>query len=228
MSGLTPIAENLWAAETVFRSTGVPLRTRMTVVRLEDGGLWLHAPARPDEALVAAVAALGPVTEIIAPNRLHHLFTDAWRERFPAARLHAAPGLSRKRPQLAVDAVLGDAPDPAWQGEIDQVFLDGQPVLAETAFLHRPTRSLILTDLLSNVGSEAPAALRLWMRANGAYGRLASTRMVRWTTRRRALLAVKLRRVLDWDFHRLIVAHGRIVERDARDAARRALAWVFD
>ncbi|MCA9697239.1 MAG: DUF4336 domain-containing protein, partial [Myxococcales bacterium] len=47
---------------------GIPFATRMTVVRLRDGGLWLHSPVAARDELVAAVEANGvPVTYVLFP-----------------------------------------------------------------------------------------------------------------------------------------------------------------
>ena len=44
----------------------LPFTTRMTVIRLPDGGLWLHSPTPLDDGLRAAIDALGPVAHIVA------------------------------------------------------------------------------------------------------------------------------------------------------------------
>lgn len=227
MVALTRLDEGLWTAEAEIRVRGLRLLSRMTAIRLPGGGLWLHSPIRPGDDILADVQCLGPVTEIIAPNAFHHLFADAWRERHPAARLHAPAGLHRKHPGLHVDAVLTDVPDNAWRGSIDQVAVAGIPRLSEVAFFHRASRTVILTDLLSNVGAEAPWAHRLWMRLNGAYGRPATTRLVRLMTRSRQAAGTSLRRILTWDFDRLVVGHGRTIEHDGRAVLERALTWIL-
>ena len=41
------LAENLWLVDGETVSfLGLPYRTRMTVIRLSDGGLWVHSPVR--------------------------------------------------------------------------------------------------------------------------------------------------------------------------------------
>ncbi|MFX7674953.1 DUF4336 domain-containing protein, partial [Acinetobacter baumannii] len=61
------VAGDLWIIdghEVRKRSFGlrIPFPTRMTVVRLPDGGLWIHSPVAPDEALFEAIERLGSVS----------------------------------------------------------------------------------------------------------------------------------------------------------------------
>src|SRR5215468_1137491 len=84
--------------------------TRMALVRLTDGGLFVWSPVALSPALRTEVDALGEVRVIVAPNSLHHLFLAEWKSAYPAAKLIAAPGLAEKRKDLAFDGELADAP----------------------------------------------------------------------------------------------------------------------
>jgi hypothetical protein len=58
---------------TVTGMGGFVFPTRMAVIRLADGRLWVWSPVALDEATKRAVDALGLVSDIIAPNSLHDL-----------------------------------------------------------------------------------------------------------------------------------------------------------
>lgn len=223
---LRALGKGLWVIERGFRHLGLPLCSRMTVMRLDDGRLVLHAPIAPTAAVVRAVDALGPVCDIVAPNRFHHLWADAWRAEKPEARLVAAPGLDAKVPTLHIDEILGDSPPARWHGCLTMMRLPGAPLLSEMIFLHRPSRTLVLTDLVANVGPTEPWALRAWMRLNGAYGQAATARAVRLLVRDRRAARDTLRHVLRWDFDRVVVGHGAVIEGDAKGILRRALGWL--
>ena len=45
------ITPGLWHATHDHTLGGVQFRTRATLVRLEDGGLWMHSPIPLDDAL---------------------------------------------------------------------------------------------------------------------------------------------------------------------------------
>lgn len=61
---------------------------------------------------------------------------------------------------------------------------------------------------------------RLFLRIHGAYGRFGPTRLVRLLLRDRAALA----RILGWDFDRIIVTHGDVLEHGGQEAVRAAFA----
>jgi hypothetical protein len=223
---LERLDEGLWAVTRPLKALGLTLASRMTVVRLGDGSLFLHSLVRLEPELRQALDALGPVRHLVAPNRLHHLFAGDYRTAYPQARLHGAPGVARKRPDLVLASELGDEAPAPWAGEIDQALIGGIPMLNEVVFHHRPSGTLILTDLAANGGLADPLALRLWLRLNHAYGRLATPLEVRLLCRDRAAARRGIERALGWAFERVVVGHGAIVEGDGRRRAREAFAWL--
>ena len=113
------LTEDLWTEQRPLRFFGLETGTRMTVVRLASGGLFVHSPVALDAPLRAAVEALGPVTAIVAPSRLHHLYVGAWAEAYPDASLSGCPGLEKKRKDVRWSRILGDQPAAEWQGELE-------------------------------------------------------------------------------------------------------------
>lgn len=222
------LAEDLWVVERPLRFYGLALGTRMSVVRLRDGSLFLHSPVALDDELHAALLRLGPPRHAVAPNRFHHLFVGDYRRAFPQVRLYAAPGLPEKRPDLAFDAVLSDVPPPEWAEELDQEHFKGFPVMSEVAFCHRPSRTLLTCDLAFNVGPEAPLATRLALRLVGGYGRLGPSRVERVLIRDRAQARASLERILGWGFDRVIVTHGTVLETGGREALRAGYRWLLE
>ncbi len=200
----------------------------MAVVRLPDGKLLLISPIAADPDLVREVEALGPVAHLVAPNRFHHLFLASWQQACSDASTWVAPGLDSKRADLPVTGVLSNEPEPDWKDTLDQVVLEGIPMLNEVVFFHRPSATLLATDLAFNVGAESPMPTRLAFRLIGADGRLSPTIFERLLVRDREAFRRSLTRVLDWPFERVVVAHGGICERGGREDLRRGYAWVLD
>ena len=95
---------------------GLRLGTRMTIVRLSHGGLFIHSPIALTVALRAAVDELGPVRHIVCPNVYHHVYAGQWAEAYPAALLHAPAALRKKRIDLRINALLSSTPHPDWAG----------------------------------------------------------------------------------------------------------------
>ncbi len=226
---LTEIDRDIWIAEGPSVSFfGFPYPTRMTLVRLSDGGLWLCSPIELTDALAGEIKALGPVRHLVSPNKIHHLFLGQWAQAGPEAKLWASPGLARRRRDLSFDGELGDAAEPAWESDIDQLIFRGSFALEEVVFFHRASRSAIITDLVQKFD---PATQRGWrgllMRLDGLVGPEGSTpRELRLTFWNRRAAREALRKALGWNPQRLIIAHGQWVRENGREALARSLSWI--
>jgi hypothetical protein len=221
---LIPIAPNLWHMERGFTAAGLPVSSRMTVVRFGDGRLWLHSPVRFDEAVAGQLRSLGEVAWIVAPNRAHHLFARHAQRMFPDAALYGAPGLAAKRPDLAGLVELGDTVPRDWQHELDQVWIRGAPFVNEVVWFHKASTTLVMTDVLQCWGGSLDWKTALYARLTGVRRRLDVPRTVRLVVRDRALFAGSARIILEWPFTRVITAHNSIVEQDAHVLVERAFS----
>ncbi len=230
------VAPEIWVVdgpEIEFRYLGfhMPFPTRMTVVRLRDGSLWLHSPIEPTGDLVDAVSDLGPVRHIVAPNRLHYWWVAAWADIFKSADVHLAPGLPKaaKRP-LPPGRPLVSATSEAWAEEIAQITVAGD-LFSEVVFFHRASRTLILTDLIENF---EPQRIRSWafrqaVRLAGCVdpdGKAPVDMRLTFLRHRRALREAVLQ-MLEWQPERVIIAHGRWYEANATSNLCRAFRWVL-
>ena len=226
-AALRPIAADLWVADRPFAALPFfDIGTRMTVVRLAGGGLFLHSPVEADAETRRAVDALGAVRAIAAPNYVHHLFAGGWKQAYPSARLLGAPGLARKRRDLAFDGELGDQPDPSYAGALEQLVVRGARLLNEVAFFHRASRTLLLTDLAFHPTEASRPGLRRWTRLTRVRDGFGPNALVRLFIRDRRAARASLDRILDWDFDRVTVTHGELLESGGREALRRAYAWL--
>ena len=217
---LRALASDLWVAERPQRFYGLEVGTRMTVIRLADGSVLLHSPVTLDQRSCAALDAIGRVRFVVAPNRLHHLYAGDVARTYPGARLWVGPGVERKRPDLVYVAVLDDEAPAEWRGQVDQVFVRGRPYENEVVFFHRASRTLILCDLAFNLGPQAALPTRWLMRLIGSYGRFGPSTLDPWLIRDRAAARASLERILAWDFYRVVVAHGEVLDHGGRDALR--------
>ena len=226
---LKEFAPSLYVAEGPTVSFyGFPYPTRMAIVQLADGVLWAWSPVALTDDLRAAVNALGPVGHIVSPNKIHHLFLAEWGEEWPDARVYAPPGLAKRQPRLRFDAELGDEPDPAWAGDIDQVIFHGSFAMEEVAFFHRKSRTAIVCDLIQR---HDPAQMTGWkgmlMRWDSLVGPHGSTpREWRATFLRRGVARAAKRKLLSWEPERLLIAHGRCARSDATPIIAAALSWM--
>jgi hypothetical protein len=131
---------------------------------------------------------------------------------------------------LRLDRDLTDAPPQDWGGEIEQIVVPGGAGFREVAFFHRPTRTLILTDLIQNLEPlKLPLGTRLFARLTGVAapdGKApAYLRFVVRLRRREAKEAVS--RMIAWNPDRVVFSHGRWFDRDGTENLKRAFAWLL-
>jgi hypothetical protein len=224
---LTERGPGLWTVDRRQRFYGLEVGTRMTVIRLADAALLLHSPVQLDADLRRALDAVGQVRYVVAPNRVHHLYAGDVAVSYPDARLWIGPGLERKRPDLRYVAILGDEAPAEWRDEVSQVFFRGRPYENEVVFFHRPSRTLVMCDLAFNFGPSATLLTRIWMSLIRSYGYFGPSKLEPWLIRDRAAARACMERILEWDFDRVIVAHGDVLEHDGRDALRRGYGWLL-
>ena len=207
---------------TLALAPGVSLPLTCTAIRLADGGVWVHSPIDFDAASVAALDALGPVRFVVAPSGLHHLFARAALARWPAAQLVASPAVAPKQPGLAFTPLRADAPP--WGDEIAALPIGGMPGVEEWVFFHRPTGTLLVTDLLFHLTDVSGWVNHLVFAAMGTRGRLAVSRLYRSFIRDRDAVAASVERLLAWPISRIIPCHGAVLAADAHARAAAALA----
>ena len=230
------LAPNLWIVDQPDFNTGIAkIGTRMTVIKLANGGLFLHSPTKLDEETKRALDILGEVRAVVAPSRAHHLFVGDYVKTWPSAKLYGPPGLVGDipglrarigaRPDLKLDATLGDEPQPEWAGEIDQHLFKGAPCLNEVVFFHRPSRTAIFTDLVFNVPGDFKDAW-LFYTIVGGRGHFGPHRIIRFAIRDRKAARDSVARILQWDFDRVIVTHGDVLESGGKAKFAQAFSYL--
>ena len=224
------VAPGLWVAERPLRLPhGVGyLPCRMTIIKLADGALFVHSPILLDAPLRMALEKLGPVRAIVAPSKSHHTFVRDYVNAYPNARVHGTLGLAQKRQDLKFDQVLGfDWPHADWQGQIQQHLFRGAPILNEVVFYHRSTRTLIFTDLIFNLNRDQAAQARLFHWLTGAADRFGPHRLIARMISDRDAARDSVETILRWDFDRVIMSHGNLVETGGRERVRAAFSYLY-
>lgn len=229
MGMLYEFAPSLYVADGPTVSFyGFPYPTRMAVVRLTDGSVWVWSPVALTNALQKSVDALGPVRHIVSPNKIHHLFLAGWADRWPEARVYAPPGLTKRQPDLHFDKELGDEPEPAWASDIDQVIFRGSIAMEEVVFFHRVSRTAIICDLIQRHAEESMTGWKgMLMRLDSLVGEHGSTpREWRASFLKRGKTRIARDKVLSWKPERLLIAHGECAQTGAAAIIDRALSWI--
>jgi hypothetical protein len=221
---LREIDEEIWVAEQPLRYLGLSVGTRMTVVRLANHELAVISPIQASDAIVSQLSKLGTVKHIIAPNLYHYLFAAHFKSLYPQATFWAAPGLEIKKPELPIDQIIQSDADRLWNG-LEFIFFDGFRVLGlngfdslnECVFFHSASRTLILTDTAFHFDESFPMLTQFATRVLGGYKRLSPSVLERIATTDKERVKKSVELVLNWDFERVIMAHGSIVEQNGKE-----------
>lgn len=227
---LSQFGPDIWIADgpTVIAAAGFHYPTRMAVIRLPGAGLIVWSPTALREDLRVEVEALGTIRHLVAPNTLHHVFLGDWQRAYPEALVHAPTGLSGKRPDIRVDSELTDLPHPDWATDLDQVVFRGNRIATEVVFFHRPSATVLFTDLIQHF----PAGWFRGWRATVAQLDLVVAprpevpRKFRLAFLDRPAARAAIERVLAWPARNLLMAHGAPVTDDGREAIRYAFRWL--
>lgn len=226
---LMPFGKNIYFADGPAASFfGFPYPTRMAVVRLSSGGIWVWSPIALTEELANAVQAVGAVNFLVSPNKLHHLALGEWKNRWPDARLYAPPGLARKKTELRFEAELGDEPDEAWKMDIDQTVFRGSFAMEEVVFFQRASSTAIFGDLIQRFPrAKATGWKGALMRFDGLVGPHGSTpREWRLSFLSRKAARAARRKILEWRPEHLLIAHGECAVGGATDIIAASLSWI--
>jgi Domain of unknown function (DUF4336) len=205
----------------------LPFTTRMTVVRLSNGDLFLHSPIRFDEGLAKELRGLGTVRHLVSPNQFHYAHIGEWARAFPDAISWASPGVRQRacarRAGIHFTRNLSASVPEEWRGEIDQLIFPGG-YFKEFVFFHRASRTVILTDTILNL--ELDKVSEPWRTAakltgmDHLYGQIFfGMRLPLLLQRQRAMAAIG--RVCSRRPQLILLSHGRHFDSDADEVIRR-------
>ena len=220
------VTGQMWLQEYPIHFAGCDFNARMTVIRISDTKLMLHSPCEIDSATKEAILALGDVACIVAPGSYHYFHIASAQAAFPDADTYICPGIERKRPDLDFDWFLGDRPPELWMGTLDQVLVRGNKYIWEVAFFHKPSQTLLLVDLIENVTDQTPNVnwlLTLWWKVvfrMWNHPKPAPEYQLGWKDK--AAARKSLQKILHWDFEKIVLSHGDLIETDAKETALEA------
>lgn len=208
------LAENLWLLSYPLRLLGADLRRNVTIIRLTSGDLVIHSTGPFTAEDAAAIRALGRPAWMLDVMLRHDTFTKEALTAFPAIPYLGPPGYE-KVVRVPVQPLL---PAPAaWGNELQVLRLEGVPSMEEHALFHAPSRTLIVADLLFNFGAGASGWTHLLLSlAVELKHDPGISRSFKFTLKDRAAFERSLAAVMAWDFDRIVVGHGDVIERNGK------------
>lgn len=216
----------IWIKEYPIHYAYAKFNSRMTIIRLSNGNLFIHSPCEIEEETKASIEKLGRVEFIVAPGSYHYLHVSSAQRAFPEAEVFICPGIERKNPEIEFDWLLGDRPDERWKDDFDQVLVRGNKYMWEVAFCHKTTKTLILVDLIENFTDETEDVnwtLVLWWKVvfkMWGNPKPAPEYQLGWKDKNAASKSLKT--ILSWSFERIIISHGDLIEENAKAVALHA------
>ena len=224
-----PRGDSIWVKHVPFSVLGAPLGKTTTVMRLKDGDLVIHSAAPLEAEDVAAVYELGRPRWLMEGSRMHDTFALSMRALFPEATYLLPPRFPLSVEALApAEKLKAKALPESWRGEVEVERIGGVPAVEEHAVWHRPSGTVILSDLVFNLtlapGERVPFFLR-WV--SGIKEFPATSRLVKLATKDKQAVARSIDRILAWDFERVVVGHGEIMAVNAKDLLKETLKWAY-
>jgi hypothetical protein len=213
----------IWASERPVWFSGVRLRARTSVIRLDDGRLLVHSPTPPSDPWLKQVAELGEVRWLVVPNCFHHLGTPAAAAAFPDAKIVAPRSAAARNRALRIDLEIHD---PAFSQAVPELALfplEGVPFLDETLLYHRPTETLLGADVVLWADDKDHWSWRFAARITGCFKRVRVPPDVRKKVADKAAASRSLQALHGLSVKRLVVAHGNVI--DEAPLARLIEAW---
>jgi hypothetical protein len=229
MSELQQFAEGISIVDGApVRMLGVPLPTRMILVKLADGSLWLNSPVSVAIQVLDRIKASGPVRYLVAPTKMHVWRLEEWHTLFPEAELWIPQDSQNESKRLPFACILGGLLSPGWANDLDELVFKGNLFLQEVFFLHKRSSTLIVADFIQNHAIEKgrPLLNALWKVGGVAYPHGGVPLDIRLSLTGRTLARRSLNKLLSWEFDKLIIAHGVCIRKDAKSFVERAFRWL--
>lgn len=220
--------EDIWFDEfDLFMPGGIHFRGRMTLIRIRSGELMMHSPIPISDELADEIAKIGEVQHIVAPCQFHHLHLPGAIERYPSARVYGAQGLDSKRKDINFDEMLSNKAPQAWADDFEQLTIEGVPHINEVVFFHKPTQTLLVTDLFFNIYEVANWRTKFLFRMVGAWMKPAQSKLWRMLAKDKKAAGNSVRQMLNWNFTTVLMAHGIPITENAKQEVEKALFWML-
>lgn len=172
----TVVPGSIWTIDQKFGILNVQVPVRMSIVKLQGGGLWILNPVAATRECLDMVRALekehGPVKHVVLGTVAieHKTYAGVFAQKFPSATVWLQPGQYDfpvdLPPELTgfpvgrTKVLPASAEETPWARDFEQAtlgpFISRDGAFGETAFFHKSTKSLLVTDAVQQVSREIP------------------------------------------------------------------------
>jgi hypothetical protein len=164
----------------------------------------------------AEISAVDGKTCILAePSLLHHARLARAIHALAPRELWAPPGFAAKLPEYTDASVFGADPWPH-DDLVSFTLIEGAPFRNEIVFFHRASRTLYTADLVFGIVKPSGILTPLVMRALGVGRSFGTSKVWSHWIKDPGAFRRSIDRIMGWPFERIAMAHGEIVEGNAR------------
>lgn len=225
---LRQLDSSLWVDEVPFKLLGINFGNRMTCVKMADNTFWLHSPTEFTQTTYEAIQSKGDIKYLITPSLMHNLFIMDWKRQATNAQLLAPSTTKKVKADIFLDENSPNELDKLFNDEISCIPIDGIPTLQEYAFIHHASKTLILTDLAFNFGNDVHGWTKLFLKLYGAHNKFGPTITIRSLVKDKAAFRKSLAVIASYDFDRIIVSHGDILETNGKAVFEKAFQQYLE
>lgn len=199
---------------------GLPVRT--VVVQTAVGNIMISPGSQlsPEQ-----LSANGHITDLVAPNLYHSAGISKAHKVHPMARIWGVTSANRSSKKNSEIRWTHELNENSWifSDELPIIAIEGMPTVKEFVFIHRPSRSLIVTDLCFNIVDAEGFGAWLILNIFGTYRKLGVSSLFLKGVKDRSAFTNSLAKVFAHDFENIIVCHGDIVMGRGKSILRNAL-----
>jgi hypothetical protein len=215
------ITDNIWIKRFPLSMLGGHQGRVVTVIRLASGKLIIHSTAPFNGGDVVEIRALGQPGWLVDSMLRHDTFAKEGRAAFAEIPYLVPENFA---PEFKLDTKpLLPAP-PEWAPEIKVLLIEGMPAVREHVFLHTPSRTLIVADLVFNFAPASGWTSFMRRMLMGVKASPDSARLYPLQIKDRAACDRSVRELMTWDFDRIIVGHDEPVPTNGQQLLGEALA----
>jgi hypothetical protein len=221
-SSTQQIAADVMLMSFPWRTLGIDFRRNVTLLRLSDRRVVVHSTAKFTAEDIAIIRRFGEPAWLVDATLMHDTFAKEGRASLPEIPYLAPKGFTQRS---GVPAELLSPAPAAWAEEIDVLKVDGVRT-NEHALFHRRSRTLILADLFFSFPAQTQGWPRFFVRHLMRLPRLfgISAFYRRLIIEDKPAFARSIETLLELDCDRLIVAHWKPVETEAKRVVKEAVA----
>ena len=233
LTNMEQVCEKIWCRGYLVNISGASCYSTMTVILLNDGSYCVHSPC-PFDDVCEQFLRHRTVSHLLAPGDWHHFHIGAWAMRFPAAKVLICPGVEVKQPFLRYHGFIQDyvsTAGNALSAEFEAVFSEGFSLMHEVVMYHKPSRHLLLVDLVEHIGDDyvgSNRCLRLFWCLFGMWNRPKPAPEYQLGTANKEQVRRFMTWILEsnWQIEGIILSHGNnlhhVSDKEAKDFLRTA------